>query len=113
MQAGVIVPLVVGSIWIAWLRGFRLRIGAGKLEYRDGLYKSVEVPMSEIKDVKSTWVEWRFLGRLLRVPRLVIVYGPEVNRLAINMKPFRKHDIQLAMDLLRKSRAANRGEDSA
>lgn len=110
MEIGVIVPFVVGTIWVAWLRGFRLRIGAGKLEYRDGLYKSVEIPLCEIKAVKSTSVKWRFLGRLMRVPRLVIVYGLEVNCLAINTKPFRKHDIQLAINLLRGSRAANRGE---
>jgi hypothetical protein len=101
-EAGVLVPLVVGFMWIAWLRGFRLEIGNEKLEYRDGLYKSVAVPLSGIREVKNAWVEWRFLGRLLRVPRLVIVYGSQVDRLAINAKPFRKDDIQLAIDLLRK-----------
>jgi hypothetical protein len=107
MNIGGLVALGVGLIWVAWLRGFRLEVGEGKLEYRDGLYKSVAVPLSEIREVKSAWVEWRILGRTLRVPRLIIVYGPQSNRLSINTKPFRRHDIQLAIDLLRKSTSAN------
>lgn len=102
-----LVSIGVGLIWIAWLRGFRLEIGAGKLEYRNGLYKSVIVPLGEIREAKNAWVEWRRLGRVLRVPRLVIVYGAQANRLCINTKPFRRHDIQLAIDLLRKSTPAN------
>jgi hypothetical protein len=75
MGAGVILPLAVGMLWVGWLRGFRLEVGKENLSYRDGLYRTTVVPLSEIRDVKNAWIEWRVLTLALRVPRLVIAYG--------------------------------------
>ncbi len=101
MVSGAAIALAVGLAWIVWLRGFRLEIGNGKIEYRDGFYKSVIVALSEVRETKNAWVEWKLPGRHLRVPRLVIVYGPRAERLAVNAKPFARQDIQRALTLLR------------
>jgi hypothetical protein len=103
MGAGVLLPLGVGMLWIAWLRGFRLEVGKENLSYRDGLYRSTIIPLSEIREAKNAWIEWRLLTRALRVPRLVITYGSKRSRLAINAKPFRRQDIQHATEILRAS----------
>jgi hypothetical protein len=101
MGAGVLLPLAVGMLWIGWLRGFRLEVGKDKLSYRDGLYRSTVIPLSEIREVKNAWIEWRLLTRALQVPRLVVTYGSKRSRLAINAKPFRRQDIQHAVEILR------------
>ena|ERR1700733_5187205 len=103
VQAGVAISLAVGLLWVCWLRGFRLQIGIKNLEYRDGLYRSVVVPVCEIKEVKNSWVEWRVLSRLLRVPRLIVVYGNPTQYLFINTKPFSRQKIHRAIELLRGS----------
>jgi len=103
MGAGVVLPLAVGMLWVGWLRGFRLEVGKENLSYRDGLYRTTGVPLSEIRDVRNTWIEWRVLTRALRVPRLVIAYGSNRHRLTINAKPFRRKDIQRAVEILRAS----------
>lgn len=56
-----ILCISVGSLWIVWLRGFKLRIIAGVLEYRDGLYRSVRIPAENITEVKFASLKWRFL----------------------------------------------------
>jgi hypothetical protein len=103
MATGIVLPLAVGMMWAGWLRGFRLEIDDQSLRYRDGLYKSVAVPRTEIQDVKNAWIEWKLLTRAVRVPRLLIIYGSRRSRLAINAKPFRRKEIQQAIEILRTS----------
>jgi hypothetical protein len=98
---GAIVPLGVGALWIVWLRGFRLEVSQGDLSYRDGLYRSTMVPLSDIREAKNTWIGWKLLTRKLQVPRLVVTYGSKSDRLAINAKPFRRQDIQRVIEILK------------
>jgi hypothetical protein len=105
MKPGVVIPFAVGMMWVGWLRGFRLEINKNSLRYRDGLYRTVAVPVKEILEVRNTWVEWRLLTRSLRVPRLVVAYGSSGHRLVINTKPFLRRDIRRAIDMLRTSAA--------
>lgn len=91
---------LIGLLWVFWLRGFRLRIDSDQIEYRNGLYKSVAVPLKEITNVRNSWIEWKRLGRAVKIPRLIITYGAQASSIAINTKPFRKQDIRFVMSIL-------------
>jgi hypothetical protein len=78
----------IGALWVAWIRGFRIRFNEGVFEYRDGFYRCTSIAFVQIRGVRKSWIEWKLLGRHLRVPRLVVDYG-QGDSLAINMKPFK------------------------
>jgi len=95
---------LIGLLWVCWLKGFRLRINNGQLQYRNGFYSSVTVPLAEITDFRSTWVETKVLGQALRMPRLVVAY--DARRILINTKPFRKEDLRALFDALKRARGS-------
>jgi len=101
MAIGGIVALSVGVLCVFWLRGFRLRMTDDHLEYRDGLYRSISIPLREVTKAKQTWVGWTVLGRSLRIPRFVVVYGTQNDRVTINTKPFSRDDLQRLLGPLR------------
>lgn len=96
----IIILLLVGVGWITWLRGFRIAISDERLAYRDGLYKSITIPLDEVCNAKMGWTEWQILTRILKVPRLLVTYGANDEVLAINAKPFHRKDIKRALELL-------------
>jgi hypothetical protein len=102
-QTGAAICFLAGVLWAAWVRGFRIRITADQIEYRDGFYRSVTVPLNTIREVKNTWIEWKTFGRHLQIPRLVIVYGNDRRLAAINTKPFKRRDLRTVNDVLQKS----------
>ena len=87
-----IMLFMIGVLWVVWLRGFRIRITSDKFEYRNGFHRSTIVPLSEIKDTKHSWIEWKLLGRHLQIPRLIVTYGAHAECVIINTKPFSKQE---------------------
>ena len=96
--AGILI--VVTVLWVLWVRGFRICITGELLKYRDGLYRSITVPLQQIKEVRATWVQWSTFGRHLKVPRLVVRYGGSDDFIVINPKPFRLQDLRRVVDVL-------------
>ena len=91
----------VGALWIVWLRGFRLRVTARQIEYRNGFYRTVVIPSSEIADAQHVWVESSpALG--VRVPRLV-VGSRQGESTIINSKVFRGRDLRILIDAVKKT----------
>lgn len=91
---------IVALLWIAWLRGFRLRIKDGIFEYRDGFYRSYSCKLDDIKRTRTQWISWRFLWRAIKVPRMIIdVTDPAAQPIAINTKPFSRAGLASFRDL--------------
>jgi hypothetical protein len=78
-------------LWVVWLRGFRVRIADGVLEYRDGLYRTQRCLLEEIQRC-----EWVADTRLWLVVAL-----REGGQIAMNPKPFSRADVKLMRDLLK------------
>ena len=86
--------IVYSAIWTLWLNGFRLRILNGSVIYRDGFYKTHSLPLECVAKVEYNWVNWRFITRIIKVPRL-IVHSGDSKFLLINPKPFSKNDLRV------------------
>jgi len=87
----------IGLLMAGWMRGFRLRVDAGELEYRDGFYRLVRMPLTSIVSVRHRWIDVSKIGRAVRLPHLIISYSQEnkrahvlVNRLLFNGKQLRQ-----------------------
>lgn len=89
MLAGIILA------WWIWLRGYRVRLNEDVLEYRDGLYRTHRIRVSEITSAEHGWIEFPILNRRLTVPRLILTTADEENRVLINSKVFSRRDIEL------------------
>jgi hypothetical protein len=89
-------------LWFVWLRGFKIVIADDVLYYRDGLYHTVTLDLRDVKNVRNSWIQWARLGRQVSVPRLVITYGTPPKQLALNIKPFRREDLQVLRQTLKK-----------
>jgi len=71
-----LVALLTGTIallWWIWLRGFKLTISGEELEYRDGFFKSSRVSIKDIVDIKNKYIEWNFITRKMKIPRIFII----------------------------------------
>jgi len=91
----------IGLLWIAWLRGFRLRIWDGVFEYRDGFYRTYSCKLDDIKSTRTQWISWRFLWRALKVPRMIVdLTDPNAAPILINTKPFSRTSIASFRDLI-------------
>jgi hypothetical protein len=85
--------IAYSAIWTLWLNGFRLRILKGLVIYRNGFYKTHSLPLECVTKVEYKWVNWRFITRMIKVPRL-IVHSGDSKFLLINPKPFSKNDLR-------------------
>ncbi len=85
-------------IIVIWLKGFRIIITEEYISYRDGLYRTKTIPLSDIKVAKSAWVEFGRFNKNLKIPRFLItsIHGDEI---LINDKPFSHEAIQALNDL--------------
>jgi len=94
------------ALWVVWLRGFRVRIKDGVLEYRDGRYQTQRCPLAEIAWCDSQWVSIRSLGRQMSQLRLVVLLrgGRDIR---IQMKPFSVGDLAHMRELMGGAEAAN------
>ena len=86
-------------LWVVWLRGFRVRIADGVLEYRDGLYRTQRCLLAEIQRCESEWVADTMLWRVMHLLRLVVALR-EGGQIAMNPKPFSRADVKRMRDLL-------------
>ena len=89
----------VALLWVLWLRGFRVRISHGQLEYRNGLYQTQRCLLADIAKSNARWVTERLLGRRLSHLRLVVAVrqgGP----IHIHMKPFSRANLTRMRELL-------------
>jgi hypothetical protein len=94
------IPLIIFYIW---LRGFAIIVDRDCFIYRNGFYATRECALEEIKSADFQWVRFRRLGKLVSLPRLVIVYGKERDRITVNPKPFGKDEIRQLVSRLKKA----------
>jgi hypothetical protein len=89
--------LLVGAC--AWLLGFKISITPDRIDYRDGLWRWHSCPRDVVEDASVRWVEYRWVGRRLSIPRLVINCGKgEKHKLVINPKPFSRQAIKCVLE---------------
>jgi hypothetical protein len=75
--AAALIATGIGLLFWLWLRGFKLSLSNGSLEYRDGLYRSLKIDIEEIASIRDQWIGWSNLGRSVRIPRIVVLMkGP-------------------------------------
>lgn len=113
LKVGAIIALSVALVLGLWLHGFRLRVSNDRIEHRDGFYRCTVIETPQITDIKHSLVEYRFLGRTLRVPRLVVTWEDSsgLKHLIINTKPFQREvvrQIERVGALLRKDGAKSK-----
>lgn len=99
-EAGLLASAGVGLLFWLWLRGFKLAISDGRLEYRDGLFRTERINLDEISTVKDEWVGWSFLGRSIRIPRTVVLSKDGRKAIWINTKPFGRRDFYRILEML-------------
>jgi hypothetical protein len=83
------------------LLAFKIKITTEYFEYRDGLWRVHRCHRSSITGVENVWVEFSRLGRVLRIPRLVIrcKNAPE-DTILINSKPFSREALKQLREIL-------------
>jgi hypothetical protein len=93
----------IGSSFLIWLMGFRLKIDEYKLMYRDGFFRKTIIPLDSITKVDCKLVTFSYLWKKIRIPRIAISY--EKNKeLIINPKPFPSGLLQYIQQEVAKSR---------
>jgi len=105
--AGLLIPCAIGTGWVVWLRGFRVRISDGHISYRNGLYRETTVSLRSLYRAELTWVEWKHLGRVVKVPRIVIESAVG-STLLINPKPFSSRGVRVLLHILQRYRVTSR-----
>lgn len=106
-----LVVLLTGTIallWWIWLRGFKLTISGGELEYRDGFFKSSRVSIKDIVDIKNKYIEWNVITRKIKIPRIFIIAQNGNVAIKINPQPFGRN-LQIILKKLKNSRSDEPG----
>ena len=91
--SAVAVCAAAAGLWVVWLRGFRVRIAEGVLEYRDGLYRTRRCLLADIRHLEVAWVRCGL--------RLVVRTHRGAGALEINPKPFSRTDLAGLRQLLK------------
>jgi hypothetical protein len=104
LESGALIAGGVAILWWIWLRGFKITVSEGCLEYRDGFFRSSKIALSEIADVKTESVGWNLLGQKLRIPRITVITRNGEMPIRINPKPFGRLGLQRIMKELKKTK---------
>lgn len=100
-KSSILIPFALLLGTYTWLLGFRIRITSDRFEYRDGLWQWHRCPLNEISGVKHAWVEFKNLGRTLKMPRMVVSrYDRPETPILINLKPFSREAIIRVSELI-------------
>src|SRR5947209_20533772 len=67
-----VLSLLVGLLWVIWLKGFRLCISRDQITYRDGMYRQYSGRVVDVVHIETTWIEWGILSKTFKVPRVVL-----------------------------------------
>lgn len=84
----------VATGFAMWVRGFRISIADGWLEYRDGFFRSTRVPLHEVVETRVEWVQINYHGLGRKIPRIVVVARNGALLFRINPKPFKLADLR-------------------
>ena len=102
LESGSLIAGGIAILWWIWLRGFKINISDGCLEYRDGFFRSSKISLREIVDIKTESIGWNLLGQKFRIPRLSVINSNREIAMRINPKPFGRHSLQRIIKELRK-----------
>ena len=81
--------------WWVWLFGFKITVTEASLIYRDGLYRTRWVEMSDIVVLHHEFTKWKIKCRV-NGTRWLAFHKLDANRdLEINTKPFKRKDLLL------------------
>jgi hypothetical protein len=88
-----------GCAFALWLTGFRLRIAEGVLEYRNGFFRTVRIPLQTIREARYGCEE---SGPIPWLHRLFIVHSGDAGATEVNPKPFAKNSFQRILEVLQR-----------
>jgi hypothetical protein len=94
-----LISVSIGTGLILYLRGFKISVANGVLEYRDGLYRRHRLPLDQVQSVKWGNMSWHFLTEAVRVPGL-IVRDRSGKQFLMLVKPFRRRDVNAVREAL-------------
>ena len=103
---GALIAGGVALLWGVWLRGFKVVVSTKFLEYRDGFFRMCRVSIGEIVELREEWNQWKFLGKGIRVRRIVVITSSGKRRIWINPKPFGRTDLRRVYTMLDNTRKA-------
>jgi hypothetical protein len=112
LLVGALLPALITLSCIVWMRGHRISLVSGVLEYRDGFYRSRRIPVADIGSVSNTWPAVRILGRDIEVPRLSIATKDGAVVFQINSKPFSRRDLATIRNVLMQASAKETASSS-
>lgn len=98
-------------LWWIWLYGFKISVTESALEYRDGLYRTSRVALSEIARLKYATIQWCVFGQKICVPRLLVISRSNKRILKINPKPFGRLDLSRLQLAVKGSGAKGASDD--
>jgi len=84
----------IGLLFAVWLRGFKITIADGWLEYRDGLFRSSRVMLADIDEIHVEWIAVGHHGMGRKIPRIVVSARNGAVVFRVNPKPFAKEDLR-------------------
>ena len=105
-NGAIILALICSLITILWalrLRGFKIAVTDRYLEYRDGFYRSMRIPLEDVAEMKHKWVEWKNLGRTLSIPRTAVITKDRKIAFLINDKPFGLADLAMIQNMVKEA----------
>jgi hypothetical protein len=102
LELGALISAGVAILWVTWIRGFRITLSQGWIEYRDGFFRCTKVLLKEIADIQRENLEWKLLGRKLAIPRIAVITKDRAVAMRINSKPFGRIGLQRILKELKK-----------
>ncbi len=109
-ESGVLIAGGVATLWFTWLRGFKITISHGCVEYRDGFFRSSKAALNEIADIKNKSKEWNLLGQKIRIPRIMVITKNGEIAMWINPKPFSRLALQRVLKELKETERSRMGQ---
>lgn len=100
LEVGALIAGGVAILWLIWLRGFKITVSYGSIEYRDGFFRSSKVDLSEIANIKNESIGWNVLGQRFRIPRIIVTTKNGEVVMQINPKPFGRFALQRILEEL-------------
>lgn len=103
LETGGFITGGVAILWIVWLRGFKITVSNGFIEYRDGFFRSSRLALTDIADIKTESAGWNMLSRKMVIPRIVMIARSGEEAIRINPKPFGR-DLQRILKEMKKTK---------
>lgn len=96
----VLITALFTLTWWAWLLRVKLSVNARYIEYREGILKSLKLPLRWIADIRDQNLDWEVLDK---EPGIMILNKNGDVAMLINPRPFKRRELENLMAVLKRN----------